>query len=91
MTSNQSKETFHNFRPFIVYFYIFSRQFYCPEQAYGNSKAAQILFTKYFNEKCKNEENCFVTINAVHPGIVNTDLYVHVGYMKVIVVTKLSN
>ena len=31
----------------------------------------------------KNEENCFVKINCIHPGVVKTDLYTHVGWVKV--------
>ena len=31
----------------------------------------------------KNEENCFVKVNSIHPGVVKTDLYTHVGWVKV--------
>jgi hypothetical protein len=37
----------------------------------------------------KNEENCNVRINCIHPGIVKTDLYTHVGWVKVL--DKVSN
>jgi len=30
-------------------------KFYSPEQAYGNSKCAQVLFAKYLNEKLKED------------------------------------
>jgi NAD(P)-dependent dehydrogenase (short-subunit alcohol dehydrogenase family) len=59
-----------------------------PEGAYGNSKAAQIMFTQYLNEKCKDEDECYVTVNALHPGVVKTDLYVHAEWITVSIYKK---
>lgn len=47
---------------------------YSPHAAYANSKLFIILSTWYLSELYR-QENQKVTVNAVHPGIVNTDLY----------------
>ena len=54
---------------------------YSPEQAYGNSKAAQILFTRQLT-KLLEQTNSNVRSYSIHPGIVYTDLYVNVWWMK---------
>ena len=38
---------------------------------YGKTKLAQLLFTKYLSEKIDSEK---ITINAMHPGIIPTNL-----------------
>ncbi|XP_052692828.1 dehydrogenase/reductase SDR family member on chromosome X-like isoform X2 [Crassostrea angulata] len=50
---------------------------YSPHAAYANSKLYITLSTWYLSELFR-QENQRVTVNAVHPGIVNTDLYKHV-------------
>ena len=62
------------------------RKFYCPEGAYGNSKAAQVLFTKYLDAQLNaqdGEERCNIRVHSVHPGVVNTGLYVHARHITV--------
>ncbi len=46
-------------------------QGYTGVKAYANSKLALILFTYYFAEKLRDTN---VTINALHPGVINTKL-----------------
>lgn len=58
-----------------------SRNFYSPQGAYCISKAAQIMTAFYMNEKCKTLENCNITFNAVHPGVVKTELYAHAKWI----------
>ena len=50
------------------------REYYSPFEAYNQSKLANVLFSYELNRRLK-EKNCPVTSNAVHPGIVNTDLF----------------
>lgn len=50
---------------------------YSPHAAYANSKLYIALSTWYLSELYRQEKKK-VTVNAVHPGIVNTDLYKHV-------------
>lgn len=57
------------------------RNFYNPEQAYGNSKAAQILFTDYLDALLQSK-NVPVKVLSLHPGIVLTGLYTNVGWVK---------
>ena len=59
-----------------------SKSTYIPEQAYGNSKAAQVLMTFYLDNMLKSEDNCYIKVNCIHPGMVKTDLYTHVGWVK---------
>jgi len=56
-------------------------RFYSPEQAYGNSKAAQILFTQQLS-RLLEQRNSNVRCYTIHPGIVYTGLYVNVWWMK---------
>ena len=60
------------------------KNYYSPEQAYGNSKAAQIVFTKYLarmldTQGMGEDIKCY----SLHPGVVFTDLYVNVWWMKI--------
>ena len=59
------------------------RHFYCAEGAYGNSKAAQILFTRHLNSVLESDDSCFVRAFCLHPGVVATDLYENAKYVKV--------
>jgi len=56
---------------FIVCTYIFSHT-YITNAAYAKSKLAQIMSTKYYNKILANTN---VEVFAVHPGIVNTELF----------------
>ena len=56
-------------------------RYYNPEQAYGNSKAAQILFTRQLTDMLE-KKNSNVRCYSIHPGIVYTGLYVNVWWMK---------
>ena len=48
-----------------------SEQSYKPMQVYGQSKLANILFTKTLSEKLSNFD---VTVNCLHPGFVSTGI-----------------
>ncbi|KAB7499003.1 Retinol dehydrogenase 13 [Armadillidium nasatum] len=50
---------------------------YDPADAYNQSKLANVLFTFELADKLKGTG---VTCNAVHPGIVNTDIIRHLSY-----------
>jgi len=56
-------------------------RYYSPEQAYGNSKAAQILSTRQLTDMLE-KKNSNVRCYSIHPGIVYTGLYVNVWWMK---------
>ncbi len=60
-----------------------SNTFYNPQGAYCISKAAQVMTSKYLNEKCSTLDNCYVTFNSVHPGVVKTDLYANARWITV--------
>lgn len=53
-----------------------SEKAYDPAKAYAQSKLANILFTR---ELSRRLEGSGVTVNAVHPGIVDTELMRHMG------------
>ncbi|XP_012278264.1 dehydrogenase/reductase SDR family member on chromosome X [Orussus abietinus] len=46
------------------------------QAAYSQSKLAQVMFTKTLQELLK-QENMYIDAYAVHPGIVNTDIFQH--------------
>ena len=48
---------------------------YAPWQSYGASKLANILFTNEFQRKATNLGLDWLTTVALHPGVVNTDLW----------------
>jgi dehydrogenase/reductase SDR family protein X len=58
-----------------------SKKMYSPEQAYGNSKAAQVMFSQYL-DSMQASKVPRVRILALHPGVVKTDLYTHVWWVK---------
>ncbi|KAK6626164.1 hypothetical protein RUM43_006470 [Polyplax serrata] len=52
----------------------YERKLYIPSEAYAQSKLAQILFSNAVNRILKGE-NARVTSTALHPGVVDTDLF----------------
>jgi len=59
-----------------------SSESYSPEQSYGNSKAAQVMFSQYLDSMQASKVPRVRSI-AVHPGVVHTDLYAQVWWVKV--------
>jgi len=55
---------------------------YSPEQAYGNSKAAQVMFTMHLSNMLQARQ-APVMVYSVHPGVVYTDLYTNVSWVKI--------
>jgi len=55
---------------------------YSPEQAYGNSKAAQIMFTTHLSSMLQARQ-APVLVFSLHPGVVYTDLYTNVSWVKI--------
>lgn len=53
-----------------------SENSYDEGKAYNQSKLANILFTKKLSQKLQNTD---ITVNALHPGIVDTELMRHMG------------
>uniref|UniRef100_A0A1I8M3F6 Short chain dehydrogenase n=1 Tax=Musca domestica TaxID=7370 RepID=A0A1I8M3F6_MUSDO len=51
-------------------------KYYSPGDAYSQSKLSQILGTRYL-QKVLDDENAHVQVLAVHPGVVDTDLFEH--------------
>ncbi|CAH1160173.1 unnamed protein product [Phaedon cochleariae] len=51
-----------------------NRSEYITGWAYAQSKLAQVLFTNYLEDLLRRE-GAFVQVHAVHPGIVNTELF----------------
>merc|ERR1719342_1656136 len=58
------------------------KNYYSPEQAYGHSKAAQIVFTKHLGNMMDTQGHD-IKVVSIHPGVVFTDLYVNVWWMKI--------
>lgn len=56
---------------------LFLRKFYYPPVAYNQSKLAQVLFTRHLQQIFNENEDTYVQVHAVHPGVVDTDLFVH--------------
>lgn len=56
-----------------------STEKYEPGDAYAQSKLANILFTKELAKKLKETG---VTVNAVHPGLVDTEITRHMPFFK---------
>lgn len=57
------------------------RRSYVPEQAYGNSKAAQIMFGEHLAREVDSRGGN-VKIISLHPGVIYTDLYSNVPGIK---------
>nr|ACO11620.1 Retinol dehydrogenase 11 [Caligus rogercresseyi] len=55
------------------------KELYTPEGGYSNSKADQIMFTKYLQSKIDESPNYKgkISVFALHPGVIYSDLYVH--------------
>lgn len=66
----------------LFYFACVYRKSYYPADAYAQSKLAQILFTRFVDEKLK-ERGDNVCIYAVHPGVVNTALFDTTGMQAI--------
>ncbi|XP_025407370.1 dehydrogenase/reductase SDR family member on chromosome X-like isoform X2 [Sipha flava] len=62
----------HELSPIINFEMINNSQGYIRNAAYAKSKLAQIMLTKYYNKKLSNTN---VRVLAVHPGVVNTELF----------------
>lgn len=58
-------------------FFYSSRKCYYPPEAYNQSKLAQVLFTRYLQKVLDKDSTNNVQIYAVHPGVVDTDLFCH--------------
>ena len=58
------------------------KSYYSPEQSYGNSKAAQIMFTRQL-AKMMDTQGHDIKVVSIHPGVVYTDLYINVWWMKI--------
>lgn len=56
-----------------------SEKSYDEAKAYNQSKLANILFTK---ELARRLEGTGVTANALHPGIVDTDIFRHMSFFS---------
>jgi len=57
---------------------------YSPFDAYAKSKLAQIMFTYKMDEWLRRENTWgdHISVNALHPGVVKTDLYEHVWWVQ---------
>uniref|UniRef100_A0A7S3GFH5 Uncharacterized protein n=1 Tax=Palpitomonas bilix TaxID=652834 RepID=A0A7S3GFH5_9EUKA len=51
---------------------------YTPWNAYGRSKLANLLFARELDRQMK-EQGAKVTVNALHPGVIKTDLIRHLN------------
>ncbi|XP_013097678.2 retinol dehydrogenase 13 [Stomoxys calcitrans] len=56
-----------------------SEKSYDEGKAYNQSKLANVLFTR---ELAKRLEGSGVTVNALHPGVVDTELFRHMGFFN---------
>ncbi|KAI9199692.1 retinol dehydrogenase 13 [Polychytrium aggregatum] len=61
----------------------YEKREYSPWQVYGQSKLANIVYAQYLAKQLKGSN---ITVNAVHPGVVNTELtrYIDTGILKVL-------
>lgn len=60
-----------------------SENSYSEVHCYSQSKLANVLFTRELARRLKLE-GCKVTVNALHPGTVNTELSRHIGKMTIL-------
>lgn len=56
-------------------------KFYSPEKSYGNSKAAQVMFSQFLDSRLSNLSK--VRVTALHPGVVYSDLYQEVWWTRI--------
>jgi len=61
-----------------------SEKSYDPGAAYNQSKLANVLFAR---ELAKRLEGTGVTVNSLHPGVVNTELMRHMGFQNSVTAT----
>ncbi|KAM7342257.1 polyprenol dehydrogenase [Cochliomyia hominivorax] len=64
------------------------KKYYYPGAAYSQSKLAQILSTRHL-QSLLDQENAHVQVIAIHPGIVDTDLFEHSATTSVPLFKKL--
>lgn len=57
----------------------FQRQDYSSHASYTRSKLAQLLFTYHLHQELQTAGYA-VTVNAVDPGMVDTELYRHMSF-----------
>jgi NAD(P)-dependent dehydrogenase (short-subunit alcohol dehydrogenase family) len=57
-----------------------SEKSYSEVNCYSQSKLANVLFTRELSTRLKASK---VTVNALHPGTVNTELSRHIGRMTI--------
>jgi NAD(P)-dependent dehydrogenase (short-subunit alcohol dehydrogenase family) len=55
---------------------LLGEQRYDPFKAYCNSKLANVMFTRHLS---KILDGSGVTVNTLHPGLVQTDIFRHSG------------
>ena len=67
-----------------------NRIYYSPHLSYSQSKLANILFTYELDRRLK-ARNSPVAVNALHPGVVNTDLFQYVHWLVRIPQKLLAN
>lgn len=60
----------------------FNSEKYNPTDAYAQSKLANVLFTR---ELARRLQGTGVTVNAVHPGTVFTDIVRHMGFQQLFI------
>jgi len=63
-----------------------SQEIYSPFHAYAQSKLCQIMFTYSLNHwlAAHHQYGQHVTVNALHPGVALTELYLHVWWVKIV-------
>lgn len=65
------------------------RNYYYPPDAYNQSKLAQVMFARHLQTLIDADEDCHIQVHAVHPGVVDTDLFIHSSTTYVPGVKKL--
>ena len=78
MLSGFCKLESYIFNKIFKLFFLHCSDFYCPYASYGQSKLAIILGTYELQKRLQDAE-LPVTVNCLHPGVVNTNLYRHLS------------
>ena len=65
-----------------------SEKSYNTMKAYGQSKLANILFTRSLARRL---EGTTVTTNSLHPGVIRTELTRHLGLLRYVMVSNKFN